>query len=70
LGSFGIVPSSAYYGFYYSETDTAVNLLNLGENEQLIKLEDSKGWFYEEYGDNSIYTSQIDENWYFWRLSY
>lgn len=72
LGGFGIAPSSSYYGVYYSEDSEIINLLNLGFrfNKQLEYIEEEDAWYFEELGDNSIYVKALDENWFFWRLTY
>ena len=64
MGGFGLVPSSVYYGFYYSPEDIPVGT---GEG-QLVKAEgDNAGWSWQGYGDNGGEIRKIKPHWYYYK---
>jgi len=67
----GIVPSSQYYGFYYSEENLPVavdcNQFILCDTEELTP--DGAGYQYTDYG-NIFYTEHIMGNIYFYSAAY
>lgn len=64
---FGLVPSSVYYGFYYSGDGKPAGFQ--GVNYELIKK--GNGWTWSEKGgDNWYYTEQILDNWYFFNAGF
>lgn len=64
---FGLVPSSIYYGFYYTSKDEPVGF-------QAVPVEfrkDGDGWRWEEQGgDNWQYTRKIAEHWYYYKAGF
>ena len=70
-GGSGLVPSSSYYGFYYSPDDLplAVDVTvteNLRPEGNGFGWKQSGGWD----GDNWYYTERIMENWYYYESHY
>jgi hypothetical protein len=64
---FGIVPSSIYYGFYYSSNDKP-----MGFQAAPVKLDvDGNGWQWQETnGDNYYYTEKITSHWYYYKAGF
>ena len=67
MGARGIVPSSTYYGFYYSPDDRPHVYWN-GDAELLSDSENK--WNYELGGDNHGTTEQIMPHWYYYEVSF
>lgn len=66
--AFGLAPSSAYYGFYYSPENKPVGYESCGE---LSFQRDGIGWLWEEEnGDNWVYTEKIKDHWYWFERHY
>jgi len=64
---FGLVPSSAYYGFYYSGDGKPAGFQ--GVDYELMK--EGNGWTRSEKdGDNWYYTEQILDNWYYFKAGF
>ncbi len=62
-GGIGLVPSSSYYGFYYS-ADDGVHAL-VGPDAELVP--EGKGFRWkEEKGDNNFYIEQIAEHFFYY----
>lgn len=61
-GAKGLVPSSIYYGFYYSEKDVPACFQN--EECNLTKKGKNK-WEWNDGGDNGGTTIKIRDNWYY-----
>jgi len=63
----GLVPSSTYYGFYYTSNDEPV-----GFQAAPVKLEvDGDGWkWIESNGDNRYYTEKIADHWYYYEAGF
>lgn len=59
----GLVPSSTYYGFYYSPTDVPVPYVNA--EFELTKEGDNK-WNWDGEGDNGGIIRKICDNWYYY----
>ncbi len=67
-GGSGLIPSSSYYGFYYSPDDLPL-AVDVTLTENLGPEGDGFGW--EELdGDNWYYTERIMENWYYYESHY
>lgn len=66
-GGSGMVPSSTYIGFYYSENDTPAAFQN--EKFDLKKIGKNK-WEWKEDGDNHGITIKIRDNWYYYEASF
>lgn len=64
MGGFGLVPSSVYYGFYYSPEDIPVGT---GEGQLVKAEEDSACWSWQGYGDNGGEIRRIKPNWYYYK---
>jgi len=62
----GIVPSSKYYGFFYSIDNVPVSFQNSGEN--LTRLSASE-WEWRGEGDNRGYIRQIEPYWFYFEAS-
>lgn len=67
-GGSGLVPSSSYYGFYYSP-DGLPLAVDVTQTEDLTPAGGGFGWE-EPEGDNWYYTEQIMENWYYYESHY
>lgn len=61
-GGVGIVPSSKYYGFYYSPNDIAVSYCN----EYKLTEVKSDEWTWKGVGDNGGVTRKICDYWYYY----
>ncbi len=70
-GGTGIVPSSQYYSFYYSDTD---DLLAVDCGQVLCDSEDMKpdgeGFIYTDNSYNTFYTEKITDNFYYCKSAY
>jgi hypothetical protein len=64
---FGLVPSSVYYGFYYSGNSKPAGFQ--GVNYELSKEGNGWAWF-EKSGDNWYYTEKISGNWYYYKAGF
>lgn len=67
-GGSGLVPSSSYYGFYYSPDDLPL-AVDVTLTENLRPVGDGFGWE-EPDGDNRYYTERIMANWYYYESHY
>ena len=67
-GGSGLVPSSSYYGFYYSPDDLPL-AVDVTLTENLGPEGDGFGWG-EPDGDNRYYTERIMKNWYYYESHY
>lgn len=67
-GGSGLVPSSSYYGFYYSPDDLPL-AVDVTRTENLRPEGNGFGWE-EPGGDNWYYTERIMENWYYYESHY
>lgn len=64
---FGIVPSSIYYGFYYTSKDEPKGFQNVDVKFIPYK----NGWKWEEErGDNWQYTRKIADHWYYYEAGF
>ncbi len=63
-GGAGLVPSSSYYGFYYSPANKPI-AVEVTETNNLIPKGDGWGWK-EPDGDNIYYTERIMDCWYYY----
>ena len=63
----GLVPSSTYIGFYYSENDEPIPFQGV-----MQELEESgKGWAWQQpESDNHGYTEKIMDKWYYFEASF
>ena len=66
-GGKGLVPSSTYYGFYYSKKDIPIAFDN--NDFELEKIDDNK-WKWQDVGDNFGITIRIKENWFYFEASF
>lgn len=66
-GGKGLVPSSTYYGFYYSKMNIPVSFDN--SNFELEQISDDK-WCWQDVGDNYGITIRIRENWFYFEASF
>ncbi len=66
-GGSGLVSSSTYYGFYYSENDIPASFQN--SREELTEYEQNK-WSWKGVGDNHGSTIKIRDNWYYFEASF
>lgn len=64
---YGLVPSSTYIGFYYSENDIPAAFQN--ENRELNKIKQNR-WEWIGTGDNHGITIKIRNNWYYYEASF
>lgn len=62
----GIVPSSAYYGFFYSPDDVPVSFQNSGEE---LTRRGQYEWTWQGEGDDHGYIELIQPNWYYFEAS-
>ena len=63
----GLVPSSTYIGFYYSENDEPIPFQ--GVMQELV--ESGRGWVWQQpESDNHGYTEKIMDNWYYFEASF
>ena len=63
----GLVPSSTYTGFYYSENDEPIPFQ--GVMQELFA--DGDGWSWQEpKSDNHGYTEKIMDKWYYYEASF
>ena len=67
LGGRGLVPSSTYYGCYYSPDDVPLAFQSMD-----VKLTQNGHdyWFWTEAGDNRGATSKIRDCWYYFEASF
>lgn len=64
---FGLVPSSVYYGFYYSGDGNPAGF----QGVDFVLVEDENGWIWSQKdGDNWYYTEHIVDNWYFYKAGF
>ncbi len=63
--SFGIAPSSAYWGFYYASDDKPTGYQ--GESMDLEWDEKDRQWRAEPQG-NDYYTKKIADHWYYYKM--
>ena len=70
-GGSGLVPSSSYYGFYYSPDDLPL-AVDVTVTENLRPEGNGFGWKQSGGldGDNWYYTERIMENWYYYESHY
>ncbi len=63
----GLVPSSIYYGFYYTSKNEPKGFQNV-----YVKFEpDGDGWRWKEpSGDNWQYTKKITDHWYYYEAGF
>ena len=67
-GGAGLVPSSSYYGFYYSPDDLPL-AVDVTDTKDLVPAGSGYGWK-QPGGDNRYYTERILENWYYYESHY
>ena len=60
----GLVPSTTYYGFYYSEDAVPVAFQNI--NIELVSTADNQ-WVWDDGTDNGGLTKKIAENWFYYK---
>lgn len=60
----GFVPSSTYYGFYYSEDDVPVAYANA---DNALTTVSEKEWAWDDGTDNGGVTKKIAEHWYYYK---
>lgn len=67
VGGWGLVPSSTYWGFY--KTTNGEPAAYQGADDTLSK--DGDGWSWQQpAGDNTYYTEEICDGWYYYRASF
>ena len=66
-GGSGLVSTSTYYGFYYSENDIPAAFQN--SSKELTEYEKNK-WSWTGVGDNRGTTIKIRDNWYYFEASF
>lgn len=66
-GGSGLVSTSTYYGFYYSENDIPAAFQN--SSKELTEYEKNK-WSWKDVGDNHGSTIKIRDNWYYFEASF
>lgn len=66
-GGSGLVSSSTYYGFYYSENDIPAAFQN--SSKELTEYEKNK-WSWKGTDDNHGSTIKIRDNWYYFEASF
>ena len=66
-GGSGLVSTSTYYGFYYSENDIPAAFQNC--SKELTEYEKYK-WSWTGVGDNRGTTIKIRDNWYYFEASF
>lgn len=67
-GAFGLAPSSAYWGFYYSPEDIPLPVMGTAEMDYAPS---GGGWRWEEpEGDNWAYTERLAEGWYWYEMHF
>lgn len=66
-GFFGLVPSTTYKGFYYSEDDEPHGFQNVPV--AFVKSENGWSWA-ESEGDNIQYTERIAAHWYWYEAKF
>jgi len=59
----GLVPSSVYYGFYYSPDDMPVSVM---DGNRPLKSVSEYEWEWTGVGDNGGITKRIKENWFYY----
>lgn len=64
---FGLVPSSTYYGFYYSPED--LPLMHMDEMAKLTEYEEG-AWKWQGVGDNGGIVKKITDCWYYYEASF
>lgn len=66
-GSFGLVPSTTYKGFYYSEDDEPHGF----QDVPIEFVKSGNGWSWaESEGDNTQYTERIAAHWYWYEAKF
>ncbi len=69
-GATGIVPSSTYYGFFYSPHNDPSAILGAGYSaDDFVPEGDSLIWS-EPDGDNEFYVEQIEENFFYYEMKF
>lgn len=67
-GASGLVPSSAYWGFYYSPENTPLPVMGA---EEMAYAPSGDGWRWEEPdGDNWAYTEELLEGWFWYEMHF
>ena len=64
---FGLVPSSVYYGFYYSPED--LPMMYMDETAKLTEQEENV-WKWQGVGDNDGVIKKITDGWYYYEASF
>ena len=59
----GLVPSSTYYGFYYSEENTPAAFQNVSEELEPVS---ENEWTWSDGTDNGGMTKRIVDNWFYY----
>lgn len=67
FSGFGIVPSSTYYGFYYSAADTPASYQNCGY--ELFSVTDGEWEWSDDTGNGGI-TKRICDCWFYYSASF
>lgn len=67
LSSFGLVPSTSYYGCYYSPDDVPVPFQNV--DVSLVQANDGT-WEWSDEGDNHGTTAKIKDCWYYFEAHF
>lgn len=66
-GSFGLIPSTTYKGFYYSEDDEPHGF----QDVPVEFVKSGNGWSWaESEGDNTQYTERIAAHWYWYEAKF
>lgn len=62
----GIVPSSSYYGFFYSPDGVPVSFQNSGAE---LTRQGENEWVWQGQGDNHGYVELLQPHWYYFEAS-
>ncbi len=62
LSAWGLVPSTAYYGCYYSPDDVPLSFQRAGET---LVPQENDSWVWYGEGDNHGMTYKIKDHWYY-----
>ena len=62
--AFGLVPSTRYYGFYYSQDDVPVPFQNAGA--VLSQVSEEEWNWYDAGTDNGGRTKRITDHWFYY----
>lgn len=67
IGTKGLVPSSSYYGCYYSPDDVPVAFQNMDVE---LTCDEDGVWHWQGDGDNHGFTYKIRDKWYYFQAHF